>query len=148
MQTSLHAWAAGSGVALGSLINVSNLLYQYNYATLNGARKDVIITAPPVDPFPVRTIVGDGSERGDGMINLDWIITLSGFAFEYIVDTYFGGGANTSVAMTIYTRDYYQNTFKRYNANMTLPSQQRGDIEYLRGNRMRIRVPMRNLVAL
>lgn len=148
MQTSQHAWAAGHDVALASLINVSNQLFQYNYRAMGGARRNIIITAPPVDAFPVRNILASGAERGDGMIRHEWFITLSTYAFEYIIDTYFSGGSSVSTAMTIYTRDYQQNTFKRYNAYMVLPSAIRGDIEYLRQNMMRIRIPFNRLVAL
>lgn len=148
MQTSLHAWAPGHGVALASLINVSNQLFQHNYRAPGSARRNIVITAPPVDAFPVRNIQGDGTERGDGMITHEWFITLSGYAFEYVIDTYLGGGATVSTAMTIYTRDYQQNTFKRYNAYLVLPSARRGDIEYMRQNMMRVRFPFNRLVAL
>lgn len=69
-----------------------------------------------VNTYPIRSQTLDGSERGDGMINLTpevgaWFFgALPIGALQYWITTYFSGGSVTSVPMTIATRRYEQST--------------------------------------
>ena len=146
----LYAWATGSGVALNSLINVANQLYDYNYRVSGGAKHAVGISSPIVDLYPVRTMLAAGYERGDGRIDHEWNMTISAVAYDFVIDTYLSSGTLLKRAMTIYTRRHENgiNQWARYNAYLIQPSRQRGDIEYLRGGVVRVRFPLTRLVAL
>lgn len=145
-----YAWQSGLNQPLGSLINIANQLYGYNYRATNGARHNVGISSPIVDLQPVRTMLAAGYERGDGRVDHEWNMTISVVAFDFIMDTYLSSGTLVKAAMTIYTRRHETglNQYARYNAYLIKPSRVRGDIEYLRGNMVRARFPFTGLVAL
>lgn len=134
--------AVGSSVALGSLINVEDLLWPYT----NPRR--IVPRSQPVSAFPVRTVLGSGRERGDGTINHAWEFTaLNKAAVDYLHTYLWSSGTVVSTAVTIYTRQHELDQYTRYNAYAVLPVPGQ-DIEYIRQGVLRLTVRFSDLVAL
>lgn len=142
-----YAWAAGSGVALVSLRNVETDIGARNRRSATDAIRRVAIQSQPVNAFPLRTPMDDGSERGDGLIQHQWTMVLCKFGVKYVLDTYLSSGAAVSAAMTIYTRRHELDSYVRYNAYLILPNPGQ-DIEYIRHGVFRVTWRFTNLVAL
>lgn len=136
-----YAWAAGWGVALASLANVETDLHPYTQL-LNLAPK-----SQPVDPYPVRTILASGRERGDGRIDHAWEMTLPTDALEYVIETKFALTSVASVKVTINTRRHEMDDYARYNAWLSLP-QSGVDMVYLRRGVLRVTFRFTALLAL
>jgi hypothetical protein len=143
-----YRWAAGSGVALASLSNFENDVKPNNRKVAGGKLYPVIIESQPVNAFPVRTLALSGKERGDGIITHIWNVALAELGYQYILDTYLSSGAAVNAAMTIYTRRHDIGDSARYNANLTLPDPERGEVERLRTGVYRVVLRFTNLVAL
>lgn len=148
MAISDYRWAAGNNVALANLKNIENELRPRNYRTVGDAPKNVGIRSQPVDAFPVRTRLMNGQERGDGRIDHALDMVLMTYAVRYVLDTYLSSGTVVSAPMTLYTRRHELDSYARYNANLTLPSVENGDLEYLRQGVFRVRWRFTNLEAL
>jgi hypothetical protein len=146
MPFSDYRWAAGHNIALVSLHSVENDLRPHNYREAGWARHSIGISSPVLEQYPVRFVKGSGREGGGGTINHEWLMTITTYALDYILDTYLPSGIDA--AMTIYTRLHMQNTYGRYNAYLVYPSRSQGDIEYLRGNIVRFRPRWHKLTAL
>lgn len=133
--------AVGSSVALGSLVNIEDVLWPYT-APLRIAPR-----SQPVNLYPIRTIMGSGRERGDGAINHVWEFTaLRQSAVQYLLHTFlFSSGVSTAV--TIYTRLHSTGTYARYNAYAVLPAPGQ-DLEYIRQGVYRVNLRFNDLVAL
>jgi hypothetical protein len=133
--------AVGSSVALASLSNIEDVLYPYT-APLRIAPR-----SQPVNLYPVRTTLGSGRERGDGMIAHVWEFTaLRQSAVQYLLHTLlFSSGVSTAV--TIYTRLHSTGTYARYNAYAILPVPGQ-DLEYIRQGVYRVNLRFNDLVAL
>lgn len=129
-----YAFALGSNVALASLNNVENHLGSVNRREVGGALTPVSIVSPLLDLFPIRDTLLDGGERGDGLVNHEWMLTLCTYGLKFYLDTYFASGATVEVAMTIYTRRHELATYTRYNAKAILPSRINGDIEIIQSD--------------
>ena len=143
-----YRWAAGSSVALGSLLNVEDDIKPNNRKVAAGKLYPVIIESQPVNAFPVRTLALSGKERGDGIIPHLWDLVLAELGWQYALDTYLSSGTVVNAAMTIYTRRHDLGDFARYNANLTLPDPARGEVERLRTGIYRVQLRFTNLVAL
>lgn len=148
MATSQYAWSAGHGVALISLNNIENQLRPYNYRAIGGPTRAIGIRSQPIDAFPVRTLLASGYERGDGWVNQSLEMVLTTYAYKRALDLYLSGGAVVSAPMTFYLRRHELNDYARYNGYLNLPSQARGDIEYLRQNLLRVIWPLTRLIAI
>jgi hypothetical protein len=133
--------AVGSSVALASLPNIEDVLWPYT-APLHIAPR-----SQPVNLYPIRTTLGSGRERGDGMVFHAWEFTaLRQSAVGYLLHTLlFSSGISTAV--TIYTRLHSTGAYARYNAyaNLPVPGQ---DLEYIRQGVMRVTLRFSDLVAL
>lgn len=147
MAYSSYAWAAGHGVALNALKNIENELLTYNRQTAGGAIFPVGIRSQPVDMFPVRTRLMNGTERGDGLVDHVLEMTIADMAVDYVLDTYLSSGTAVSAAMTFYLRRHELRTFARFNGYLVLP-QPRQDMQYIRQGVMRVAWRLTNLVAL
>lgn len=113
------AWGAGWNVPDGSLVLFSTDLSPYTVP-----RMGITITprAPLIDMFPIRSLTLDGSERGDGQVNLNWGVAGVYYAAEgYIEDTYLSGGTIVSAKMTIVTWQRNHNVLKKFNCWLNLP---------------------------
>lgn len=141
MALTSYKWAAGFGVALGSMPFVEDDLYPY----LRGRR--VAPRSQPVDPYPVRTMVQAGYELGDGRIDHAWEMTLLTDAIEYIIETKFSLTATTYAACTINTRRHERDNYTRYNAYIILPKPGQ-DIVYVRQGVFRVTFRFTGLAAL
>src|SRR5574338_803381 len=120
--------AVGSSVALGSLINVEDLLWPYTRP------RRIVPRSQPVNAFPVRTTLGSGRVRGDGAINHAWEFTaIPVAAVDYLMTYLFSSGTAVSTAVTISTRRHELDDYARFNAYAVLPVVGQ-DLEYLRGN--------------
>lgn len=131
-----YAFALGTNVALVSLNNVENHLGSQNRRVSGGPLFPVAIVSPLLDLYPVRETTLDGGERGDGIVNHEWTLTLCTYGLKYYLDTYFASGASVQVNMTIYTRRHEFDTYTRYNCKALLPSRIAGDIELIQGDRL------------
>lgn len=136
-----YSIAVGSSVALGSLINMEDLIYPYTKP------RRITVRSQVVNLYPVRTVTGSGRERGDGTINHAWEFTgINQTAVNYLY-SYLWTGSVVSTAVTIYTRLHQSATYARYNAYAVrpLPTQ---DVEYLRAGVFRMVIRFSNLEAL
>lgn len=133
--------AVGSSVALASLSNIETLLWPYTRPLSIAPRSQ------PVNLYPVRTILGSGRERGDGMITHAWEFTaLKQAAVGYLLHTYLFA-SSVSTAVTIYTRLHSTGAYARYNAYAVLPAPGQ-DMEYIRAGVFRLTLRFNDLVAL
>lgn len=106
-----YAWAAGHGIADGSLVSIVTDLASYNNDI------DVVIRSQPVNRFPVRKPLASGRIRGDGFLNQTLTVAvLTRDAMGYIQDTYLSGGTVASAAVTVRLRLHDLDDWKRYNA--------------------------------
>lgn len=139
-----YSIAVGSSVALGSLANIEDLLWNYTKP-----RRLTAKTAP-VNRYPVRTMLGSGRERGDGQINHAWLFeAIPQTAVTYLY-SYFSWSSAVSTAVTIYTRLHPFGTYARYNAYAVLPVPGQ-DIEMIGGGAFdvyRLNIRFTNLEAL
>lgn len=137
-----YSIAVGSSVALGSLINVEDLLYPYTKP------RRIVPRSQPVSAFPVRTTLGSGRVRGDGAISHVWEFSaIPVAAVDYLMTLLWSGGTVVSTACTIYTRRHDLADYARYNAYAVLPVPGQ-DLEYLRQNVLRLTIRFTDLVAL
>jgi len=141
-----YRWATGASVALGSLTNVETSLFTYTTPTY------VAPVSDPVDPFPVRTFLASGKERGDGFVNHEWLFAVLPYAaLDYIIDTFLvtSGSVVVSKDITIYTptKDRGATTYARYTGLICLPQPR---VDYERGTKCitNLRLRFRKLVAL
>lgn len=133
--------AVGSSVALGSLVNVEDLLFPYTKPLRIAPRSQ------PVNLYPVRTQLGSGRERGDGTVPHAWEWTgIKQAAVQYLLHTYLFA-SSVSTAVTIYTRLHSTGAYARYNAYAVLPVPGQG-IEYIRQGVYRMTLRFNDLVAL
>lgn len=140
--------AAGHSVALASLNNIETHVGQQNRKAAGGRLYPVGITSPVLDPFPVRTGLLSGRERGDGFITHEWNLKLTTLGARYLLFTYLTNMTVVSSAVTIYTRRHVNGDYGRYNAYLILPSRQAGDITYLGQGWFNMRVRYNKLEAL
>ena len=143
-----YRWALGSSVALASLVNFEDDVKPNNRKVAGGTLYPVIIQSQPVNAFPVRTLALSGKERGDGIITQVWSVALAELGWQYVLDTYLSSGTVVNAAMTIYTRRADLGDHARYNANLTLPDPERGEVQRLRTGVYRVQLRFTNLVAL
>lgn len=137
-----YSIAIGSNVALASLINVEDLLYGTTAPRRTAPRSQ------PVNAFPVRTVLGSGKERGDGLITHAWEFTaLPAAAVNYLMTYLWANGTVVSTAVTIYTRQHELDQYVRANAYAVLPVPGQ-DIEYLRQGVFRMVIRFNDLVTL
>ena len=133
--------AVGSSVALGSLVNVEDLLFPYTKPLRLAPRSQ------PVNLYPIRTQLGSGRERGDGTIAHIWEFSaIKLAAINYLLHTYLFA-SSVSTAVTIYTRLHSANSYARYNAYAVLPVPGQ-DLEYIRQGVFRLTLRFNDLVAL
>ena len=134
--------AVGSNVALGSLSNIEDILWPHTKPLRIAPRSQ------PPNLYPVRTTLGSGRVRGDGLIQATWEFTgIKVSAVNYLLNTYLFSGGVVSTAVTIYTRLHSANTYARYNAWAVLPVPGQ-DIEYIRQGVFRLVLNFSDLVAL
>lgn len=143
-----YRWAAGHGIALGSLKNVETDIGAFNRRRAGTALRRVGIASPPLDRFPIRSPLDAGYERGDGIINTQWRLILCTLGYKYVLDTYLSGGTVVSVPMTIYTRIHRAGSYARYNTYLTLPSPEKGTERYLRQDVWELTFDWTVLIAL
>ncbi len=143
-----YRWAAGNGVALGSLRNFEDDVTPNNRKIANGKLHRVIVKAASPNLFPVRDLAMSGVERGDGLVDVVWAVQLVTLGYKYIIDEYLSSGAAVNAAMTIYTRVRRANTFIRYNANLILPDPGSDEEIELRDNVWQVQFRFTDLVAL
>ncbi len=137
-----YSIATGSNVALVSLTNVEDLIWNYTRP------RRITVRTQPVNAFPVRTVLGSGRVRGDGAINHAWEFTaIPKAAVDYLMTYLWTAGTVVSTAVTIYTRRHELDDYARYNAYAILPVVGQ-DIEYLRGGVLRMVISFSDLVAL
>ena len=142
-----YSWAAGSGVALASLTNVENDLGPYNYRATGGALYRVGIQSQPVNVFPNRRVLDDGTERGDGLVNHTWVMTLAKYGIKRVLDEFLSSGTVVYAAVTINTRRHELDSYARYNAYLILP-EPGTDIQYVRDGVFTVTWRFSALVAL
>lgn len=139
---STYAWAAGHDVADGSLVSIETDLASY----MNGLA--FAIRSQPVNRFPVRTKLMNGSVRGDGWLTHTLIIAkLSREAMNYIQDTYLTNGTVVSQAMTVRLRLHDQDAWQRYNCYFELYNPD-DDGAYELGEFNNVQLRFHNLEAL
>ena len=134
--------AVGSSVALASLSNIEDVLYPYTKPRRFAPRSLI------PDMYPVRTTLGSGRVRGDGSVQAAWEFdALPKAAVDYLMTYLWSSGTVVSTAVTIYTRQHELDQYTRFNAYAVLPVPGQ-DIEYLRGNALRMVIRLNDLVAL
>lgn len=147
-----YAFASGWNVALASLNNVQNHLGSRNRRETGARLIPVAIRASLIDPFPVRRNPLDGGETGDGFVNQDWLLSLTTYGLDFLVNTYWTNETVVSAPFTIYTRKHIHGTFARYNCYGILPSAANGDIAFMRDpyfdGTFNVRVRWRDLIAI
>lgn len=116
-----YMFAPTWNVPLGSLNNVENHFGAQN-ADLHGIKRVVGIRSPLLDPFPIRTLLEDGSERGDGKVDTFWVLMLRKAGVKYLLDTYFASETIVKQKWTIYTPIRQRNVYARYNCWAILPA--------------------------
>lgn len=134
--------AVGSSVALASLSNIEDVLWPYTRPLRIAPRSQ------PVSLYPVRTTLGSGRERGDGMVQAAWEFSaVPAQAANYLLYVYLFSGGAVSTAVTIYTRRHETDNYARFNAYAVLPAAG-ADLEYLRNGKCRMTIRFNDLVAL
>lgn len=142
-----YAFAPTWNVALGSLNNVENHFGARN-TDVNGIKRVVGIRSPLLDPFPIRTRLANGSERGDGKVDTYWLLMLRKAGVKYLLDTYFASETIVKQKWTIYTRVRQRNVYVRYNCWAILPSiVERNDLVDERDDLYQVTVRLLDLVA-
>ena len=137
-----YSIAVGSSVALGSLSNIEDLIFPYTRP------RRITVRSQMPDMYPVRTTLGSGKVRGDGAAQATWEFTaIPVAAVNYLYTYLWSGGSAVSTAVTILTRRHELATYARYNAQAIQPVPGQ-DLEYLRGNVMRMVIRFNELVAL
>lgn len=139
-----YKWASGFGVALGSLVPIDT-----DIASFMG-NVPIVIATQPVERYPVRRGMLDGSENGGGRIDHTLVIRrLTREAMNYIEDTYLTttGVIQPSKAMTIRLRNHDQDTYTRYNCYICLPKYDDRDL-YELGEFVDVEFTLRKLVPL
>lgn len=127
-----YSIAVGSNVALASLSNIEDVLYPYTKPRRIAPRSQM------PDMYPVRTTLGSGRVRGDGIVTHAWEFTaLPKAAVDYLMTYLWAGGTAVSTAVTLYTRQHELDQYTRFNAYAILPVPGQ-DIEYLRQGVMRL----------
>jgi hypothetical protein len=96
----------------------------------------------------VRAGLLSGRERGDGFISHEWNLQLVTYGARYLLFTYLTNMTVVSSAVTIYTRRHVEGDYARFNAYMTLPSPQAGDITRIGKDAFSIRLRFTDLEAL
>lgn len=137
-----YSIAVGSSVALASLSNIEDVLLPYTRPLRIAPRSQ------PVNAYPVRTVLGSGRERGDGLVTHAWEFTaIPVAAVDYLMTYLFSSGTVVSTACTIYTRRHDLDDYARFNAQVILPVPGQ-DLEYLRQGVFRLVLRFNDLVAL
>lgn len=137
-----YSIAVGSSVALASLSNIEDVLLPYTRPLRIAPRSQ------PVNAYPVRTVLGSGRERGDGLVTHAWEFTaIPVAAVDYLMTYLFSSGTVVSTACTIYTRRHDLDDYARFNAQVILPVPGQ-DLEHLRGGKIRLTLRFNDLVAL
>jgi len=143
-----YRWAAGNGVALGSLVNFEDDVKPNNSKIASGKLFPVAVKSSSPNLFPVRDLAMSGVERGDGLVEVIWAVQLATLGYKYILDTYLSSGAAVNAAMTIFTRVRRGNTYTRYDANLILPDPERGEEIELGNDAWQVQLRFTDLVAL
>ena len=137
-----YSIAVGSSVALASLSNIEDVLLPYTRPLRIAPRSQ------PVNAYPVRTVLGSGRERGDGLVTHAWEFdALPAQAVNYLLYVYLFSGGAVSTAVTIYTRRHELDQYTRFNAYAVLPVPGQ-DLEHLRGGKIRLTLRFNDMVAL
>ena len=137
-----YSIAVGSSVALASLSNIEDVLLPYTRPLRIAPRSQ------PVNAYPIRTVLGSGRERGDGLVTHAWEFdALPAQAVNYLLYVYLFSGGAVSTAVTLYTRRHDANAYARYNAYAVLPVPGQ-DLEHLRGSKIRLTLRFNDMVAL
>lgn len=122
-----YRYGVGASIALATLKNVENDVNPRNRSLYGLKTYPLVISSPPIDPFPIRDDLLDAGERGGGVIFHYWTMTLYTYGLQYWINTVFTNGTVVEAAVTIYDRDIY-GAYARYNATAILPSLSKGDI--------------------
>lgn len=111
-----YAWAAGWGVADGSLVAIEDDLASYMGSGPTAV--PFAIRSQPPRRFPVRERLGSGRIRGDGFADqlTLTIPVLTRAAMERIQDEFFSGGTVVSAKVTVRLFVHDLNEFRRFNA--------------------------------
>ena len=137
-----YSIAVGSSVALASLSNIEDVLLPYTRPLRIAPRSQ------PVNAYPVRTVLGSGRERGDGLVTHAWEFdALPAQAVNYLLYVYLFSGGAVSTAVTLYTRRHELDQYTRFNAYAVLPVPGQ-DLEHLRGGKIRLTLRFNDMVAL
>jgi len=137
-----YAIALGSGVALASLIDAEDLLWNYTRP------RRIVPRSQPPNLYPVRTTLGSGRVRGDGAIDHSWEFTaIPVAAVDYLMSFLWAGGTVVSTAVTINTPRHELDEYFRANAYAILPVPGT-DMEYIKQGVMRLTIRFSELVAL
>ena len=137
-----YSIATGSNVALVSLTNVEDLIWNYTRP------RRIVPRSQPVNAFPVRTTTGSGRVRGDGAIDHSWEFTaIPVAAVDYLMSFLWAAGTVVSTAVTINTRQHELDQYTRFNAFAILPVPGQ-DMEYLKQGVMRLTIRFSDLTAL
>lgn len=146
MPVSTHAWAAGHGVALASLSNISDQLFGINRQSLTSPRRPVAITTELEELFPVAKTTLDYATSGAGMPSGAVTLTLFAASLKFIGDTYFSTRTLKSVAMTLYVPRLELGTSDRMSVYLVWP--RASDITYLRYGLIRAQFPYQIVAVL
>ena len=137
-----YSIAVGSSVALASLSNIEDVLLPYTRPLRIAPRSQ------PVNAYPIRTVLGSGRERGDGLVTHAWEFdALPAQAVNYLLYVYLFSGGAVSTAVTLYTRRHELDQYTRFNAYAVLPVPGQ-DLEHLRGGKIRLTLRFNDMVAL
>lgn len=137
-----YSIAVGSSVALASLSNIEDVLLPYTRPLRIAPRSQ------PVNAYPIRTVLGSGRERGDGLVTHAWEFdALPAQAVNYLLYVYLFSGGAVSTAVTLYTRRHELDQYTRFNAYAVLPVPGQ-DLEHLRGGKIRLTLRFNDMVVL
>ena len=146
---SQYKWGAGFNLALVALSDVAEQLGPYNYVNDGDNILAVGVKSTPIDPFPVRDVPLSGKTRGDGMVTAQWTIGMTARAYQYALNTYWGGRTGTvAVPMTIYTYLHEVNEWGRANAYGARPFVADDGMQYIRGGKVIVVFTFNDLVWL
>lgn len=137
--------ASGHSVALASLNQIENQLFQQNRRVSGGKLYRVGIRSSILNLHSVRQVALSGKERRSGFGVVVWEMTLAVYGLKFWMDTYLS--ETVSMPVTIYTRKHQAASFVRCNA-LAHPLDPDGDIEYLRQGVFRVRQRFGDVTAL
>jgi hypothetical protein len=137
----LYAIGMGMDTPLAGLLNVQQMLYPYNRASVQDTPMQLGVVSDSVNIAPVRLQSLDAQESRDGITYLEWRMMLSTGAVKFWLEYFWAGAvasptADISTAVTIYTRLTEFSSYQRYNCYAIYPSLPGGgnsdpDLQYL-----------------